>query len=58
MLGLVGKMAGALVGVESGPESQSHVDQYFNSFEPSLQYLEKFTGKNVLITGSTGGIGS
>lgn len=33
-------------------------DDYFKSFEPSLQFMKKFAGKNILITGATGGIGS
>ena len=32
--------------------------EYFDSFDPSLATLQKFVGKNVLITGATGGIGS
>jgi len=32
-------------------------EEYLDAFEPSLQFLKKFEGKNVLITGATGGIG-
>jgi 3-oxoacyl-ACP reductase-like protein len=30
----------------------------FAAYDPSIDFLKKFTGKNVLITGATGGIGS
>lgn len=37
---------------------QSKVKFDFAAYDPSIQFLEKFAERNVLITGATGGIGS
>lgn len=61
MFSAFGKIAGEALGVQTGPggQMQGMGDiEYFESFESSLPFIKKFVGKNVLITGATGGIGS
>jgi FlaA1/EpsC-like NDP-sugar epimerase len=51
-LSVLGKAFGDTV------QTSQNVDEYFRSFEPSIPYLQKFAGKNILVTGASGGIGS
>lgn len=45
-------------GAETAQPSTSKTEEFFEAFEPSLNFIQRFEGKNVLITGATGGIGS
>lgn len=52
---------GAFFGQQMGLEVETRKkvdDEVLLSYDPSLGHIEKFEGKNVLITGATGGIGN
>lgn len=56
MLVGLGAFFGQTIGLEVGPSKKD--DEVLLSYDPSLGHIEKFEGKNVLITGATGGIGN
>lgn len=58
MFSVFGKIATEALGVQTGPQGTVGGVEYFEAFEPSLPFIKKFIGKNILITGATGGIGS